>query len=314
MLSTNTISIFFTTALTTSFRDQERMIEEQNDITYDIINKLARTDLYSKVKIEFYDKCPRVVDGCKVTSCEVPKISYKDEEGVVDLLKVVESYSPNISHSNLVWRDIYKTTEDEVLLKVLSGLHFSVSTHIAAFHTKMFGGFISNPKKFQNRYKEEYKRNFILLYSLVRSAIGNIKNIKTPANKETLELSYKINVGNLPKIDAEATTVVGKCIECISCLNCEKCILWGTIQSRGLRSCIRALNGRELFKNDLIYMINLFRRLSETVKQSRRMKDVKMPMLRLPFVYYKQFVVFLMVSLTITLILVRRKQNKLKIE
>lgn len=298
----------------TLLQSKENEMEGLNDIIYNDICKLAKTSLYSKVKINFYDKCPKVVEGCSVTSCEVPTVKFGDEEGFIDLLKTVESYSPGIKHSNMVWADIYKTTTDKTLLKVLSGLHFSVTTHIAAFHTKMFGRFISNPRKLQMRYRDEYKSNFLMLYSIIRAAVGNIKNVPSAANEETLALSKKIYVDSMPNVGMAATEVVDKCIECIACLNCEKCVLWGTIQTRGLKAAIKALNNRELYKNDLIYLINLFRRLSETVKQSKRMSTVRFAMIYLPLVYYKHFLALVILVLVVAAIKIKRSARKYKWE
>ncbi|OQS54860.1 AERO1 [Ecytonucleospora hepatopenaei] len=308
------IFLFSLQTLCTDFKETELEVESLNNEIYGDLRKLASTELYSKIKINFYDKCPRVKDDCTYTSCEVPTIKYGDKEGVIDLLSVIESFSPGIKHSNLVWNDIYKTTEDQNILKIISGLHFSVTTHIAAFHTKIFGFYVSNPRKFINRYNEVYKNNFLNLYKVVRTAVGHLKNIPADINDETRALSNKIRIKALPVIETSVTDVLDKCIACIACLNCEKCILWGTIQTRGLKSVVKVLNNKTLYRNDVIYLINLFRRLSESVKQSRRMKNVLFPNIYLPIVYYKQFTILILAIFLMVYMNIRRKLRKIKVE
>ncbi|ORD95178.1 hypothetical protein ECANGB1_2678 [Enterospora canceri] len=296
--------------LAMAFADKEREVEKLNQMTYDKLNEISKTNYYSKVKMMFYEKCPKITEGCKATACEVPTIKYGDEDGVVDLLSVVESYSPSIKHSNLVWADIYKAMENEAMIKVVSGLHFSVTTHIAAFHTPFFGFFLSNPKKFKNRYAKEFKENFLNLWLFVRAAVANLKNINTEANEDALTLSRMIDVPEMPKIDISANKQITRAIECIACLNCQKCILWGTIQTRGLKAAVKAVNSKKLYKSDVIFLINVFRRLSETMRQSRKMYDVRYPSMYLILVYYKQMLPLIAVLLFIAYRLAVYKKNK----
>ena len=111
----------------------EQRVEQMNDQTYEKLDFLSKTEYFSKIKLNFYEKCPKIVESCNVTSCAVPRIKYKNEDGYIDLLSVVESYSPSVRQSSQVWSDIYASLPDQTLRNIISGLHFSVTTHIAIF-------------------------------------------------------------------------------------------------------------------------------------------------------------------------------------
>ncbi|KAL6122731.1 hypothetical protein NUSPORA_00261 [Nucleospora cyclopteri] len=291
----------------------ETSIENLNDTTYDIIDKISKTDRFSKVKLNFYEKCPRMAESCKATSCAVTTIKYKDKEGYLDLLKTVESFSPSVKRSNEVWSDIYAAMPNESLIKIVSGLHFSVTTHIAAFHTKFFNFFISHPRHFQQKYKQEYKDNFMELYMIIRAAVGNLKNTPSKIYPELNDLIDKIGDQNVPKIDISSIESINKIVECIACLNCEKCRIWGTIQTRGLRSMVKSINNKKLYKEDIIYLINLYRRVSETVRQSKRLQSISYPSVYILLIYYKEFgSLFIFVLLLVLIKLKIRQKNSKK--
>ena len=293
----------FINALT--FTEREQYIENLNIITYATLAKLAATDHYSKIKMNFYDKCPKPTENCGL-ECQVPIIKYKNQHGIIDLLNVPESYSPQIKNSANVWSDIYNINDDITFKNIVSGLQFSVTTHICSFHTYFFNIPIPNPLKFKIRYREEYKNQFFDLWLLIRSAVGNIKNIHPNIDSETMALSELITDDVVP-VNLEIISDLKKTIEFIACLNCQKCILWGTIQTKGLISAVKILNNIKVEKNELIFLINLFRRLSETIKQSRRLYDIKYPELYLILVYYKRLLPTIAIILLTIYILIRRR-------
>ena len=63
----------------------------------------------------------------------------------------------------------------------------------------------------------------------------------------------------------------------IACLSCGKCRLWGTIQAKGIVAAVKVLCGISLFDTDVICLINLFRQLTITMEESRRMEDYLWP-------------------------------------
>lgn len=288
-----------------TFSEREQYIEHLNEITYSTLVKLAATDYYSKIKINFYDKCPKPTDNCGL-ECQVPTIKYKDQDGIINLLNVPESYSPYIKNSADVWGDIYNINNDIAFKNIVSGLHFSVTTHICNFHTYFFNIPIPNPLKFKIRYREEYKNRFFDLWMIIRSSVGNIKNVHPDIDLDTMALSKLITDDVIP-INLEIISDLKKIVELIACLNCQKCILWGTIQTKGLISAIKILNNIKLEKNELVFLINLFRRLSETIKQSRKLYDTKYPELYLILVYYKRLLPTIAIVLLSIYILIRRR-------
>ena len=70
---------------------------------------------------------------------------------------------------------------------------------------------------------------------------------------------------------------------------------------------MKILNNIKVEKNELIFLINLFRRLSETIKQSRRLYDIKYPELYLILVYYKRLLPTIAIILLTIYILIKRR-------
>lgn len=331
------------------------------------LKALAESNDFSKIKMSFNDKCPRAVEKCHATSCSVPKMSVQGEDGYIDLLSVREAYSPTAAGSAVVWNEIYAlVNSNEVLRKVVSGLHFSVTTHLSAFHYRIFNYYFSNPLIFQRRFNQEYKDNFIFLFSLIRAAVANLTNSPGEIPKEVLSLSlliqktvlkekmqirsnfvsengasntdnkqsfnelmqninameqfglqenFKYLFGDIPNIDKSAIEVTNAIVRQIACLNCEKCKLWGTIQVKGIKAAIKSLNGMPLYPNEVIFLINAFRRLSVSVTESDRLQNVRMPYLCLIILCHKQILSILMMVLIVLLAyLKRRRTKKVKLE
>lgn len=218
--------------------------------------------------------------------------------------------------------------DDTLLTNILSGLHTSVSTHISLFHTKIFNSYFSHPVLYQSWFRPEYKDNLHLLYSVITIAVANLGtntgtveqdaiefahflkeklvsvDLKNKFNKEvetgkslnelhnlskySIEENFKLILKRSPKISKEAISKINDFVRNISCLNCEKCKLWGTIQTKGIKAAIKVLNGMPLYKNEAIFLINLLRRLSTSIKYGPRLETRIAPHLNLLFICHKQ--------------------------
>lgn len=342
----------------------EQTIQAQNKEIFAPLRSLAESDHFSKIKMSFNEKCKRATEKCSLASCAVPQMEIQDKDGVIDLLRIRESYSSSSQGSARVWMDIYDAVKDDDLMKrVVSGLHFSVTTHLSAFHTKMFSVYFSNPLIFQRRFKQEYKDNFLFLYSVVRAAVANLERNKGDVPQRVRKFSRMLRrsmmrerrareskilsedgisehkpslaIGNrndiddvendvdsqivegessivldLPKVDRNAVETVNEIVRCIACLGCQKCRLWGTIQTKGLKAAIKSLNGMPLYKNDVIFLINVFRRLSVSVEESMRLQRVRFPHLSLIVICHKQITVVTITLLSALLTYQRVKRSR----
>lgn len=319
-------------------------VEHQNAHIARSLQLLSETDGFSKIKLSFSEKCPRSLEKCSAVACSVKETSLNGKTGYIDLLSTRESYSRDAAKTSpRVWQDIYELLEkDPFLRKLASGLQFSITTHIAAFYTRAFGSFVSNPLLFQRRLREEHRENFHLLYSVLRTAVASLASNPGEANDDVLGLSNMIidyntraiaernslatsrptipmlspNVSEQINIDGitinpETITTINKMIRALACLGCQKCRLWGTIQLRGLRAAVRAINGMPLSRMDVVCLVNAFRRASVSVEESARLQGVRAPVLRLVLVYYYELSLVATSVFCIALFYLKARKQKL---
>lgn len=352
----------------------ERDLEIQNNQIFQSLKTLADSNHFSKIKMSFNDKCPLEGKKCSQTSCTVHQIEFQGKEGYIDLLSVKESYSKvsnkKGSNSSIIWKEIYKLGDDnEMIRKMISGLHYSVTTHLSAFHTKLFNSYYSHPLLFRKRVKREYKDNYVLLYKIVKLAVANLSTmnadeIPESAKKFSFKLRralsderykkkrnnslYQNNKGgkksllekdnlidveqkgesafiepsstedfkeSLPRIDASVIDILNQFPKHLACLECQKCKLWGTIQVKGLKAAVKALNGLHLYKNEVIFLINLFRQLSITMIESKKLEEKRWAHLNLVIICHREILLIIAGILLFTLIIQKvRRTHKEKME
>ncbi|GAV75022.1 ERO1 domain-containing protein [Cephalotus follicularis] len=198
--------------------------------------------------------------------------------------------------------------EERILYKLISGLHSSISTHIAADYlldeatnswgpnlTLMHDRLLRYPDRVRNLY-------FTLLFVLraVTKAAAYLEQAEYDTGNPTEDLKTQSLVRQLlynPKLQAacplpfdEAKMWKGQrgpelkqkiqgqfrnISALMDCVGCEKCRLWGKLQVLGLGTALKILfsdNGQEqlgqalqLQRNEVIALINLLHRLSESV-------------------------------------------------
>lgn len=345
----------------------ESILKVQNQQIYPYLKSLSQQDQFGMVKMAFTDKCPTKTEKCAVSTCTVTQTKFQGKDGYIDLRKVQESYSPTITGGSAVWMEVYNLAKgNETMEKIVSGLHFSVSTHIAAFHTKLFGMYFRNPMLFKKKYKQEYNDNFLFLYSTIRFAIATLpsndgevadsaKDLGRMVRKAIYEerdikksfLEFKENFKktslfdretmkdventgdnyineqssneeffeSLPNIDKEAIETINEMVKHIACLTCDKCKLWGTIQVKGIKSAIKALNGMPLFGNEVIYLINLFTRLSTSMIESEALLNTRLPYKSILVICHRQVAIIAITALGLSLGYLRmQKKKKLKVD
>lgn len=341
----------------------EQTLEIQNNKIFESLKNLSQSNYFSKVKMSFNDKCPNKMTKCSQITCTVPQIKFQGKDGYIDLLSVKESFSNKSSKSGpIVWNELYKLSKDnDSVRKLLSGLHFSVSTHLSAFHTKLFNRFFSHPLLFKKRFRREYKENFLFLYNIVKLGVANLSSNQGEVSEEAKEFSLKLRriitdemeekakislyqkstnkksllekdnivdvehlsesktsnaneidefLESLPKFDSSIIDILNQFPKHVACLECEKCKLWGTIQVKGLKGAIKSINGHHLYKNEVIFLINLLRQLSITMIESKRLENRKWPHLYLIIICKNQILSIVAISLLFTLLVKKIKRSQ----
>ncbi|KAK4488160.1 hypothetical protein RD792_003902 [Penstemon davidsonii] len=199
--------------------------------------------------------------------------------------------------------------EKRILYKLISGLHSSISIHIAADYlldetTNKWGPNLSlmhdRVLRYPDRVKNLYFTFLFVLRSVTKAAdyleqadydTGNsLDDLNTQLLMKKLLYDPKLQAA-CPKPFDEAKLWKGQSgpelmqqtqrqfrniSALMDCVGCEKCRLWGKLQVLGLGTALKILfsvNGNELSgqrlqlqRNEVIALINLLHRLSESIK------------------------------------------------
>ncbi|CAI0544942.1 unnamed protein product [Linum tenue] len=199
--------------------------------------------------------------------------------------------------------------EERLLYKLISGLHSSISIHIAADYlldedtnswgenlTLMYDRVLRYPERVRNLYftylfvlravtktatyleQAEYNTGNptedLKAHSLIRQLLYNPKlQAACPLPFDEAKL-WKGQRG--PELKQKTQEQFRNISALMDCVGCEKCRLWGKLQVLGLGTALKILfsqNGEDkivqtlqLQRNEVIALINLLNRLSESVK------------------------------------------------
>ncbi|KAK7301527.1 hypothetical protein RJT34_12393 [Clitoria ternatea] len=176
--------------------------------------------------------------------------------------------------------------EEKILYKLISGLHSSISIHIAADYlldeatnlwgqnlTSMYDRVLKYPDRVRNLYF-----TFLFVLRAVTKAADYLEQAEYDTGKPNEDLKTQSLIKHLlyhPKLQAacpvpfdEAKLWKGQ--------GCEKCRLWGKLQVLRLGTALKILfsgDGQEnsvqmlhLQRNEVIALMNLLNRISESVK------------------------------------------------
>ncbi|KAK8580523.1 hypothetical protein V6N13_143604 [Hibiscus sabdariffa] len=199
--------------------------------------------------------------------------------------------------------------EEKILYKLISGLHSSISIHIASDYlldeaTNLWGHNLdllyNRVLRYQNRVQNLYF-TFLFVLRAVTKATDYLEQAEYNTGNPTEDLKTESLMRQLlynPKLQAacplpfdEARLWKGqrgpelkqkiqaqfKNISALmDCVGCEKCRLWGKLQVLGLGTALKILfsvNGEEhlhqtleVQRNEVIALMNLLNRLSESLK------------------------------------------------
>ncbi|XP_051178508.1 endoplasmic reticulum oxidoreductin-2 isoform X1 [Lolium perenne] len=219
-----------------------------------------------------------------------------------------------------IWDSIYKENcprypsedmcqEKKALYKLISGLHSSISVHIASGYlldesanewghnlTLLHDRVLKYPERVQNLY---FTYLFVLR-AVTKAAdyleqaeynTGNpVEDLKTQSLVKQLLYNEKLRSAcplpfdeaklwqgeNGPELKQEIQKQFRNISAIMDCVGCEKCRLWGKLQVLGLGTALKILfsvDGEnhlnqqfQLQRNEVIALVNLLNRLSESVK------------------------------------------------
>ncbi|KAH7543908.1 hypothetical protein JRO89_XS15G0058700 [Xanthoceras sorbifolium] len=204
--------------------------------------------------------------------------------------------------------------EKKVLYKLISGLHSSISIHIAADYlldetTNLWGQNLDLMYDRVLRYPERVRNlyfTFLFVLRAVTKAADYLEQAEYDTGNHTEDLKTQSLIKQLlynPKLQTacplpfdeaklwqgqsgpELKQQIQKQFRNISalmdCVGCEKCRLWGKLQVHGLGTALKILfsvDGQthqvqplQLQRNEVIALVNLLNRLSESVKLVREM-------------------------------------------
>ncbi|XP_062091554.1 endoplasmic reticulum oxidoreductin-1 [Humulus lupulus] len=199
--------------------------------------------------------------------------------------------------------------EKKVLYKLISGLHSSITIHIAADYlldetTNQWGENVEilydRVLKYPDRVQNLYFTFLFVLRAVTKAAdyleqaeydTGNhSEDLKTQSLMKQLLYSHKLQAAcplpfdeaklwqgqSGPQLKQQIQKQFRNISALMDCVGCEKCRLWGKLQVLGLGTALKILfsvDGHnspvqplQLQRNEVIALLNLLNRLSESVK------------------------------------------------
>ncbi|KAJ0475566.1 putative endoplasmic reticulum oxidoreductin 1, ERO1-like superfamily [Helianthus annuus] len=188
--------------------------------------------------------------------------------------------------------------EKKVLYKLISGLHSSISVHIATDYLinentnqwganlqLMYDRVLKHPERVQNLYF-----TFLFVLRAVTKAATYLEQAEYDSGNHLEDLKAHSLIRQLaklwqgqsgPELKQQTQKQFRNISALMDCVGCEKCRLWGKLQVLGLGTALKILfsvdgqEGRDqplqLQRNEVIALMNLLNRLSESLKSVTEM-------------------------------------------
>ncbi|KHN69867.1 hypothetical protein M896_040610 [Ordospora colligata OC4] len=279
----------------------DKHIQSINQSTYTRLRSLVSKQQYSLLRVSEIPKPSLNEPKCTLLSCLAEKHSVLDGE-YVNLLHQTEAYTGYNGSASQVWQMLWRiASQDEFLNIALSGIQFSITTHLCAFHKQFLRWYVPNPSLFIKRFKNIYRLKLYLTYMLVRKAVGSIimdTNDNQYSETELVEIiksinSTEINWRHIPK-DIDATLHrIDEMINTLAGLGCEKCRIWGTVQFRGLEVALKIMSGTYTVSvREKMFIMNLFMRLSVSVLNCIKLREYIAPRAMNVLLHWKEMALF----------------------
>ncbi|KAL0265992.1 UNVERIFIED_CONTAM: hypothetical protein PYX00_011709 [Menopon gallinae] len=245
-----------------------------NDLTYRKLAELVSKDAFSIIDMNLNERCPLDAAACHNKRCRVERTHRSGRPAGsfrVDLRSVPEGYSPDAKNSSFIWKRIYELAHRDAFLQALiSGLHFSITIHIASFFTSFHGVFIPNSIHYFQKYRRDYKTNMYILYLYVRSSVYALGKNHRP--------SLAVHASLDPRADMKHILRLRKMLYVVNCLSCDRCRVWGRVQLHGLIAATKihmSMDAKYLSTNELVCLVHLFHKLSTSVREMKRLESFR---------------------------------------
>lgn len=241
------------------------------------LDKMVLAQMPGQLKSHYELRDEDFVDGDAIKSSHCVRKMVPKNMTYTDLKLTVQDYTGYKAGSGAIWKKLEELFSFDAHL--ISGIHFSVTTHAAKYHTKIDGNYLSSEDLYNNAYRDNYKNNFLYLYKLVFAAtqlfeVGSARCLKVIDNEpinEKLDLIKRAVKSFIPQKPAFLDIKYDKSIFLsadlvLDCIECGSCKLWGKMQLYGLEAAIKILNDIPVEANEVFYLLHLMWKLSETIE------------------------------------------------
>lgn len=270
------------------------------------LTEIVHFDSFSRVTINISEPCHKneVLNLCKYENCRgssildkmdfkpIPFDNYKngkcekEEETIGTTVNIKHLIQDNTGYkygADYIWEKIHNMAGN--IEKLVSGLHFSITIHIAHYYKRVGGIYLSNFTKYEKTYKDEHRDGLFILYVVILKAISKLdkniffcvklkddnmdnkkveKFIETLCELELKEFNFEYNSVYFNKIDFY-----------LDCIECGTCRLWGKIQFKGLESALKLLNEEEISSREAFYLFHLLKKISDSIEFYRKHEQEK---------------------------------------
>ncbi|KAM0688311.1 hypothetical protein COBT_000428 [Conglomerata obtusa] len=333
---------------------QSTIVNQARRITKEL-DKLVATRCFSTIQIYIDEPCnnKELLNTCTFKNCQIPRDMSKTEQLVpcrtgkkvnnqcvfsetkdnkaviIDLNTVKQIYSGYKDSSSVIWQKIYESAEgNKSLTRMISGIHCSITAHIAMNYKSFNNIFIPNYVFFSKRVKKEYIDNLYYAFRMVRNSFLYLSQQMTECSIEltpsdnkclintmrTIQNKLPFNVNKAELKDAQ--NKLKRISKITNCIECDKCKLWGKIQFQGLLVVYKLLSGAYRNKtipgNDLICLVHLLHKLGSSISFVHIMENKSFPYISYVFLYIIEICVFIF-SLLFFYVLNRMMKKKIEL-
>lgn len=290
---------------------------QQNKLLYPVAEDLIKSRCFSNILVNLDEECenPYYASKCTYKTCIVPRENIDKSNNVcrtgkeehntcvfenqeendmeigVNLSKAMQIYSGYKKNAAEIWDGIYSIADgNKTLTRLISGIHYSITLHIAIYYKYSCGKYWSNPCFYYEKMNHEYYNNLIFAFKVVKYALTSLEDAQFKCSLELPEddakklkkfkkLIQKIN-GELPN-SFEHIEYKGKMAsikKLLNCIECDMCKLWGKIQFNGLETALDMIAGikSKITGNELIMLLNLYFKLSSSLMFNEKLsKKIK---------------------------------------
>lgn len=178
------------------------------------LKTLSQKKQYSKIEIILESDCkhPDLYQECSLDSCKSENFKMTtDGTYSIDLLKVPEVNTNYKEGASEIWNKLEAVTDASLYQKLLSGVHFSVSTHISAFYKRVYFRYRTNYSYYKRMCIEKYKKKFVFAYQFMLAALTRLNNERLSIRSNEFNVSRK---GSAFRLTEEIFLIQKKLKEC----------------------------------------------------------------------------------------------------